>query len=143
LGDDPEDEDEDVVRTVRRIMGPTFGSSKAKGGQNGTARSEEEMLSYPGVAFVVVRSDGGASSLELLPVALSPDFASSTGSTISRVVITPLPAPVDVPVDQAWMHPVLPDDPSVAEGDLRLAEIQVRLTIPREVRLPPPQVSQY
>ncbi|BGP33874.1 hypothetical protein JCM10296v2_005680 [Rhodotorula toruloides] len=104
-GDDPDDEDEDVVRTVRRIMGPTYGSSKVKGGLDGVGRAEEEMLSYPGVAFGVVRSDGG--------------------SAISRIVITPLPTPEDIPVDQAWLHPVLPDNPSVAKGDLRLADIQL------------------
>lgn len=59
-GDDPDDEDEDVVRTVRRIMGPTYGSSKVKGDMNGAGRAEEEILSYPGVAFRVARSDGGA-----------------------------------------------------------------------------------
>lgn len=47
------DEVDDVVKTVRRVMGPTY--SSANGGGEG-----EEMLSYPGVAFGVVRKAGGA-----------------------------------------------------------------------------------
>lgn len=45
---------------------------------------------------------------------------------MSRIVVTALPAPDGVPVDQAWLHPALPDSPAVAQGDLRVAEIHVR-----------------
>ncbi|GAA6017677.1 hypothetical protein JCM10207_001247 [Rhodosporidiobolus poonsookiae] len=94
------DEDEDVVRTVRRVMGPTGGSSKVEQGEQGRP---EEVLSYPGVAFGVV--------------------SSPSGSTLSRIVLTPLPSPPDVPLDRAWLHPVLPAAPSAAAGDLQLSEI--------------------
>ncbi|BGP26270.1 UPF0183 family protein [Rhodotorula toruloides] len=104
-GDDPDDEDEDVMRTVRRIMGPTYGSSKMEGDTSEAGHAGEEMLSYPGVAFGVMRSDGG--------------------STIGRIIVTPLPTPKGAPADQAWLYPVLPDNPPVAKGDLRLAEIQL------------------
>lgn len=53
-----ESEGEDVVRTVRRVMGPTYGAS---GVQLGVG--EEEMLSYPGVAFGVVLGSEGESLL--------------------------------------------------------------------------------
>ncbi|GAA5913120.1 hypothetical protein JCM8208_000747 [Rhodotorula glutinis] len=96
------DDDSDVVKTVRRVLGPTYGSSSARG-EGG--KGEEEVLSYPGVAFGVVRT--------------------GSGSTMSRIVVTALPAPDGVPVDQAWLHPALPDSPAVAQGDLRLAEIHL------------------
>ena len=43
-------EGEDVVRRVRRVMGPTYG---------GPWEGEEEMLCYPGVALGVVRGAEG------------------------------------------------------------------------------------
>ncbi|GAA5888721.1 hypothetical protein JCM5296_000081 [Sporobolomyces johnsonii] len=98
---DERDDEEDVVKTVRRVLGPTYGSSQGTGGAVGV---KEEMLSYPGVAFGVINDGAG-------------------GSSLSRIVLTPLPAPPSVPVDQAWLHPALPDSPSVAQGDLRIAEI--------------------
>ncbi|GAA5917638.1 hypothetical protein JCM6882_002000 [Rhodosporidiobolus microsporus] len=97
-------EDVDTVKVVRRAFGPTFGSSKVEADPAAEQRGgREEMLSYPGVAFGVV--------------------AGPSGSTLSRIVLTPLPSPSDVPVDRAWLHPVLPAFPSAAAGDLRLAEI--------------------
>ncbi|GAA5938563.1 hypothetical protein JCM3775_002159 [Rhodotorula graminis] len=98
------DDEDDVVKTVRRVLGPTYGSSRASTGGEGT-QGAEEMLSYPGVAFGVVRT--------------------GSGSTMNRIVVTALPAPDGVPVDQAWLHPALPDSPAVAQGDLRLAEIHL------------------
>ncbi|ORY83569.1 hypothetical protein BCR35DRAFT_303447 [Leucosporidium creatinivorum] len=93
------EEEEDVVKTVRRVMGPTYNSGRESG-------EGEEVLSYPGVAFAVAqRADGG--------------------SSLSRIILTPLPTPPNVSVDQAWLHPVLPDSPAVAEGDLYLAEIKL------------------
>ncbi|CEQ40070.1 SPOSA6832_01637 [Sporobolomyces salmonicolor] len=97
---DARDDEEDLVKTVRRVLGPTYGSSQGTGGASG----EKEMLSYPGVAFGVVKDGAG-------------------GSSLSRIVLTPLPAPPNVPVDQAWLHPALPDSPSAANGDLSVAEI--------------------
>lgn len=47
------EEEEDVVKTVRRVMGPTYNSGKASGEEG------EEVLSYPGVAFAVERRPGG------------------------------------------------------------------------------------
>lgn len=58
------DEDEDVVKTVRRALGPTYGSSSARARGEGR-EGAEEVLSYPGVAFGVVRAGSGASSLSL------------------------------------------------------------------------------
>lgn len=57
LQSEEEEGDEDVVKVVRRALGPTYGSSVQNGGE-GTGR--EEMLSYPGVAFGVVSSAAGA-----------------------------------------------------------------------------------
>ncbi|KAM0748079.1 hypothetical protein T439DRAFT_328065 [Meredithblackwellia eburnea MCA 4105] len=94
-----EDGESDVVKTIRRVMGPTYSASSDNGGG-------EEVLSYPGVAFGVVKIGNG-------------------GSKLSRIVITPLPAPPNVPVQEAWLHPTLPDSPAVSQGDLRLVEIKV------------------
>ncbi|GAA5846280.1 hypothetical protein JCM9279_005887 [Rhodotorula babjevae] len=101
------DDDVDVVKTVRRVLGPTYGSSSASASarSEGAHGGEEEVLSYPGVAFGVVRT--------------------ASGSTMSRIVVTALPAPEGIPVDQAWLHPALPDSPAVAQGDLRVAEIHL------------------
>ncbi|BGP50165.1 hypothetical protein JCM10450v2_006076 [Rhodotorula kratochvilovae] len=100
-------EDEDVVKTIRRVLGPTYGGSKGRTGM-GAAADGEEMLSYPGVAFGVVRT--------------------GAGSTLARIVVTALPAPDGVPVEQAWLHPVLPESLAVAQGDLRVADIQLDST---------------
>ncbi|GAA6020823.1 hypothetical protein JCM11491_004665 [Sporobolomyces phaffii] len=102
------DEPEDVVRTVRRVLGPTYGSS--------TVSHDEEMLNYPGVAFGVTAN---AHVLER---------NERTGSRLNRIVLTPLPTPSGhstpaVPVDKAWLHPILPRSPPIAAGDLRLARI--------------------
>ncbi|KAI5475626.1 hypothetical protein MNV49_001087 [Pseudohyphozyma bogoriensis] len=92
-----DDEAEDVVKLVNRVLGPTY-SPSTDGGEG------EQILSYPGVAFGVVR-------------------AASGGSKLSRIIMTPLPAPTQIPVETAWLHPTLPDSPAIAQGDLRLAEI--------------------
>ncbi|GAA5825424.1 hypothetical protein JCM11251_006977 [Rhodosporidiobolus azoricus] len=97
-----DDEEEDTVKVVRRAMGPTYGSSKVEGDE-ATGGGREEMLSYPGVAFGVL--------------------SGPSGSTLSRIVLTPLPSPANIPVDRAWLHPILPPSPSSAAGDLALAEI--------------------
>lgn len=47
-----EDGDGDVVKVVRRVMGPTY-SASTDGGEG------EEVLSYPGVAFGVVKLQAG------------------------------------------------------------------------------------
>jgi hypothetical protein len=122
LQSEEEEGEEDVVKIVRRALGPTYGSSE--GGEGG----REEMLSYPGVAFGVVSSSSGAPLSPSCPwrtlgALTQPE---SAGSSLSRIVLTPLPAPSDVPVDQAWLHPVLPASPSAALGDLRAAEVYVR-----------------
>lgn len=55
LQDDTRDEEHmDAVKTIRRVMGPTYGSGKA-------ADVSEDMLSYPGVAFGVVKAGDGIS----------------------------------------------------------------------------------
>lgn len=47
------DEEKDAVKTVRRVMGPTYNSGRESG-------EGEEVLGYPGVAFAVARrADGG------------------------------------------------------------------------------------
>jgi hypothetical protein len=58
---------------------------------------------------------------------LSVHGENTKGNGLSRIVVTALPAPVDVPVEEAWLHPVLPDSAlvSVAKGDIRLARIMV------------------
>ncbi|GAA6033789.1 hypothetical protein JCM8097_000341 [Rhodosporidiobolus ruineniae] len=94
------EDDEDVVKAVRRAFGPTYGSSRAEAQMGGQV---EEMLSYPGVAFGVI--------------------VGAHGSILSRIILTPLPPPAGVPVDQAWLHPVLPLSPAAAAGDLRVAQI--------------------
>lgn len=45
---------------------------------------------------------------------------------LSRIIVTPLPAPANIPADQAWLHPLLPESPAIAQGDLRLVEVKVR-----------------
>lgn len=52
---DDREETEDVVRTVRRVLGPTYGSSNAadQASGEGDQVEGEEMLSYPGVALGV------------------------------------------------------------------------------------------
>ena len=55
---------------------------------------------------------------------------------MSRIVVTALPAPDGVPVDQAWLHPALPDSPAIAQGDLRVAEIHVRSSLVQVPRSP-------
>ena len=65
--DDEEDEDEreDVVKRIRTILGPTFGSSKAPTVKGTTEEEEEEeeeeenMFCYPGVAFGVQKTRSG------------------------------------------------------------------------------------
>lgn len=48
------DDEQDVVKVVRRVMGPTYSAKKDDVGT-------EEILHYPGVAFgVVQRESGGA-----------------------------------------------------------------------------------
>ncbi|GAA5879924.1 hypothetical protein JCM8547_003703 [Rhodosporidiobolus lusitaniae] len=107
LQNEGDEGEEDAVKLVRRAFGPTYGSSRVEnraggvGGEKGGR--EEEMLSYPGVAFGVV--------------------SSSAETTLSRIILTPLPSPAEVPVDRAWLYPVLPASPAAAAGDLRLAEI--------------------
>nr|CRX79075.1 hypothetical protein ls5930a1_00122 [Leucosporidium scottii] len=93
------DEEEDVVKTVRRVMGPTYNSGPESG-------EGEEVLGYPGVAFSVARR-------------------ADDGSSLARIILTPLPTPPNIPVGQAWLHPVLPDSPAVAEGDLSLVEVKL------------------
>lgn len=53
------------------------------------------------------------------------NMLSMSGTSLSRIVITPLPAPAHIAVDQAWLHPTLPASPAIAQGDLRLVEIRV------------------
>lgn len=51
------DESNDVVRTVRRVLGPTYGSESARPpqGQPPPATEKNEiMLNYPGVAVGIV-----------------------------------------------------------------------------------------
>ncbi|GAA5999256.1 uncharacterized protein JCM10292_001705 [Rhodotorula paludigena] len=98
-------EEDDVVKTLRRVLGPTYGSSTVTSAQNGAGGAAEEMLSYPGVAFGVTKAQGG--------------------STLHRIIVTPLPAPAGVWVEQAWLHAELPESPAIAHGDLRLAEIHL------------------
>ncbi|GAA5906625.1 uncharacterized protein JCM6883_004536 [Sporobolomyces salmoneus] len=127
------EEKEDVVRTVRRVLGPTYGSSSSTttttGGQE-RKEEEKEMLCYPGVALGVTEK----------------------GSKLNRIILTPLPSNDDesssaVPVDQAWLHPKLPDSPLIARGDLQIAEISLDSTTrtPLSVTLhfhsPPPLAS--
>jgi hypothetical protein len=61
--DEDEDEREDVVKRIRTILGPTFGSSKAptvaKGSTEQDHDEEENMLCYPGVAFGVQKTRSG------------------------------------------------------------------------------------
>ncbi|GAA5822921.1 hypothetical protein JCM3770_002176, partial [Rhodotorula araucariae] len=100
-------EDDDVVKTIRRVLGPTYGSS-SQGANNGvdfSSNAAEEMLGYPGVAFGVVRH--------------------GARSHLARIVVTALPLPDGVPVDQAWLHSSLPETLAVAHGDLRVADIQL------------------
>lgn len=59
-------EEDDVVKTLRRALGPTYGSSTVTSAQNGAGGAAEEMLSYPGVAFGVTRAQGGPSLASLL-----------------------------------------------------------------------------
>ncbi|KAK4050958.1 hypothetical protein OIV83_003087 [Microbotryomycetes sp. JL201] len=76
-------DEEDVVKSIRRVMGPTYGSSQAS-----TSGGSRELLAYPGVAFEVERQ-------------------SKSRSQLRRVVLTPLPPPAGIPIDQAWLHPQL------------------------------------
>jgi len=115
------------------VFGPTYGSSKVKTkGQD--EHEEEEMLSYPGVALGVTKQQSGSTR-----GGLERSFITSTrtdrqeflftGSRLNRIILTPLPSPPNVPVDQAWLHPILSSSPPIASGDLRLADIIV-LTFP-------------
>ncbi len=52
------DDPQEAVKTIRRVMGPTYSSSRGASGSG--AGQEEEVLAYPGVAFEVgVREGGG------------------------------------------------------------------------------------
>ncbi|KWU42892.1 hypothetical protein RHOSPDRAFT_9984, partial [Rhodotorula sp. JG-1b] len=114
--DDEEDEEEreDVVKRIRTILGPTFGSSKAptvKGTTEEEEEEEENMFCYPGVAFGVQKTRSGSTRLK-------------------RIVLTPLPISKGIPIDQAWrQHPQTIDDGldslAVAHGDLHRAEIEL------------------
>lgn len=53
-------------------------------------------------------------------------IAPPAGTAISRIVLTPLPSPAEVSIEQAWLHPTLPTTPTQAHGDVRVAEIRVR-----------------
>lgn len=46
-------------------------------------------------------------------------------STLTRIIITPLPSPSNISIEKAWLYPVLVDSPSIAKGDLKLVQIQV------------------
>lgn len=46
-----------MVRVVRKVFGPTYGSSRVKG-REGKDEEDEEMLSYPGVALGVKKQTG-------------------------------------------------------------------------------------
>ena len=48
-----QEEEQDVVRVVRKVFGPTYGSSKVGGEEE-----DEEMLSYPRVALGVKKQTG-------------------------------------------------------------------------------------
>ncbi|GAA5977726.1 hypothetical protein JCM10908_005071 [Rhodotorula pacifica] len=105
-GEEEEEEEtgEDVVKRIRRILGPTFGSSRAPVGENGRG---EDMLCYPGVAFGVTTTPSGSKRLK-------------------RIVLTPLPAPKNASIDQAWLHPEVEEaNLAVAQGDLARAVVEV------------------
>ncbi|KAM0790133.1 hypothetical protein ACM66B_005456 [Microbotryomycetes sp. NB124-2] len=96
------EDEEDVVKAIRRVMGPTYGSDRA----SSTGGSNEEMLTYPGVAFGVVRQ-------------------STNRTQLKRVVVTPLPPPEGVPIDQAWLHPQLFEHTSSSNLVLQSAVIEL------------------
>ncbi|GAA5959588.1 hypothetical protein JCM8115_003762 [Rhodotorula mucilaginosa] len=113
--DEDEEEREDVVKRIRTILGPTFGSSKAptvaKGSTEQDHDEEENMLCYPGVAFGVQKTRSGSTRLK-------------------RIVLTPLPIPKGIPIDQAWRHLQTVDNRgvdsfTVAQGDLHRAVIEL------------------
>lgn len=116
--DEEEEEREDVVKRIRTILGPTVGSSKAptvKGTMeqdHSEEEGEENMLCYPGVAFGVQKTRSGSTRLK-------------------RIVLTPLPIPKGIPIDQAWrQQPETSDDGgidslAVAHGDLHRALIEL------------------
>ena len=54
------DDPQEVVKTIRRVMGPTYSSSREASGER------EEALAYPGVAFAVGASEGGGKPARLI-----------------------------------------------------------------------------
>lgn len=135
-----EDEDEGIVKRIRRILGPTYGSSKAPVAP-GTIRADpEEILSYPGVAFGISTRSSGPSCPHLHEVPAGPPPSTDSRSSghragaqqLQRIVVTPLPAPESQPIDQAWLHPKLDESRiAVAHGDLARATIEVRPPLKR------------
>jgi len=61
---DQQEEEQDIVRVVRRVFGPTYGSSRVKG-KGEDEEEEEEMLSYPGVALGVTKQQSGSTRGDL------------------------------------------------------------------------------
>lgn len=55
----------------------------------------------------------------------------SAGDTMSRIVVTALPAPSQVSIEQAWLHPVLPPRLSITKGDIKLVRIMVSARLAR------------
>ncbi|GAA5984508.1 hypothetical protein JCM5350_004741 [Sporobolomyces pararoseus] len=106
-----EEDEEDVVRTVRRVLGPTYLPAKPSSSNDHQEQVEvEEMLSYPGVTIGVT----------------------DKGSKLNRVILTPIPAPTTDTTsrgggdeEEAWLNPTLPPSPVIATGDLKLAEINI------------------
>ncbi|KAK4050323.1 hypothetical protein OIO90_005116 [Microbotryomycetes sp. JL221] len=106
---DRDDETTDVVKVVRTVMGPTYGNTETHEDSDSRKQSiRHEMLCYPGVAFGVTRQ-----------------LLHKRRSELSRVIVTPLPTPPDVPIEQAWLHPVLLEDTTLIEPVLRTATIQL------------------
>lgn len=54
-----------MIRVVRKVFGPTYGSSKVGGREGKDEEDEEEMLSYPGVALGVKKQTGSTKSESL------------------------------------------------------------------------------
>jgi len=112
-------------------MGPTYSSGR---NDQGAGRVEGEVLCYPGVAFVVgdeadrgKSTRPGSTQTQLkLGIELKGSLVVVSDFELSRIVVTPLPSPAGVSIDQAWLHPVLPDNPAVGQGDIK--EVQIKVT---------------
>lgn len=147
---DKEKVNQSAVRAIRRVMGPHVAERRvATNGHHhqpngsGTHTDEREavqpgetMLCYPGAAFGVTT----VSQWDAAPPHNSSSRAQSSergrrgsrrrAAKLQRVIVTAADSPVALSLDNAadaWLRPDLPEKLKVASGDLRVAEIQVRL----------------